>query len=185
MSKQLLVLDVDGTLIYGSPDPSADGSDDFAVVAEGQTIWIKRRPGLNDFLKFCKENYDLAVWSSGTKEYIEKILAVIGLEVADLKYFFTRKDCVLKFLKTQAPDECEDRAMIIKPLNIIWKHGHYASHDTMILDDTPETYQENKEHAIPIYSYRGEDDDTGLYLATRILEKVLRSRFREKFLETW
>lgn len=184
MSKKLLVLDIDGTLIYGSADPPTDDSDYFMVIAQKQAICVQKRPGLDLFLKFCKENYDLAVWSSGTKEYVEKILAVIGLDVDSLKYFFTRNDCELRMIKSKSSDG-EDRAIILKPLERIWRQGTYAASDVWILDDTPETYQDNMQNAIPIYSYRGEDEDHGLYFATRILKRALSLKPEEKSLDVW
>lgn len=73
MAKQLLILDVDETLVFANEKPLADREPDFQV---GPYV-VYRRPFLSEFLTTVTGWFDLAVWSSASGSYVHGIVAAI------------------------------------------------------------------------------------------------------------
>lgn len=65
-------MDIDETLVYAIETP-LDRPPDFSV----HKYAVYRRPYLNEFLATAAQWYDLAVWSSASKLYVEAIVAEI------------------------------------------------------------------------------------------------------------
>ena len=77
LKKALLVLDMDGTLLHtyreGEVLPRAPDTDCFAPKL-GTSIRVFKRPGVEKFLKEVAAEYEVAVWTTGIKEYAEPVL---------------------------------------------------------------------------------------------------------------
>src|SRR4051812_24610807 len=68
MSKQLLILDVDETLVYADETPLARAAD-FRV----GPFHVYGRPFLREFVAAVSEWFDLAVWSSASASYVNGV----------------------------------------------------------------------------------------------------------------
>ena len=96
--KGLLLLDLDETLIHSEEFPRTQPSTkefDFKVGFEGEPYWYmsKKRPFLDEFIKFAFENFDVGVWTASTEDYATIVLENIGIDKSKLKCFYTRENC--------------------------------------------------------------------------------------------
>jgi RNA polymerase II subunit A C-terminal domain phosphatase len=78
--KLSLVLDLDNTLLHATPEPSAStyrGSDCFSFDIPGVAgvHYIKMRPHLQHFLKQAAKNFELTIYTAGTRQYAERVAA--------------------------------------------------------------------------------------------------------------
>jgi TFIIF-interacting CTD phosphatase-like protein len=73
----LLILDIDETVVYASTT-RLDRPPDFEVAG----YFVYRRPGLDEFLKFVSQHFQLAVWSSSGSDYARQIVEGIPVGVA-------------------------------------------------------------------------------------------------------
>lgn len=154
--KKLLVLDLDGTLIYCGDDNV-----------------IKKRPHFDHFMQVVSEIYDLAIWSANGHDYINMIIEHV-MPKQKLQMIYGYEKCKKRTFIIDGIYEQDHLTKIIKPLKKIWHSSIYTSKDTLILDDTPYTYRENYGNAISIISWRGEDNnDEELLRVIKILIKML------------
>ncbi len=161
--RKLLVLDLDYTLIYPSDTPFA--TYDFMIVADGEKIWVKKRPYFDQFIVYADEHYDLMVWSASSEKYVTEIVKHL-LPNVRLVYVYTAKRCTTKW--NQFSDE--PHPYVIKDLKKVWRrHNPYTKANTFVLDDTPKTYIRNYGNAIPVDRYCGGTDDEELLRVIDIL----------------
>jgi len=66
--RPLLILDLDETLIFSSPQDD-NSRYDFGIPGHQ----VVKRPGLDNFLSLVAKHFILAVWSSPTEDYLMKI----------------------------------------------------------------------------------------------------------------
>ncbi|CAM9349384.1 unnamed protein product [Chrysoparadoxa australica] len=83
--KLSLVLDLDHTLLHATADPRAAG----ALQAQVQEVhvltiagipgyhYVKLRPGLRHFLQDASKNFDLTIYTAGTRPYAEQIARIL------------------------------------------------------------------------------------------------------------
>ena len=162
--RKLLVLDLDYTLYYPSETPIVA---DFCVVADGVSVWIKKRPYLNQFLSYAVENYDLMVWSASSRKYIDQVVSHLLPDVP-LVYIYSSERCTTKW--NQFSDE--PHPYVIKDMKKVWRRNNpYTKKNTLVLDDTPKTYLRNYGNAIPIDGYIGGNNDTELLRMIEVLEQ--------------
>jgi len=167
--RKLLVLDLDSTLIWA--DFAHISGYDFNFTLKGQTIWVKKRPRLDDFLIEARKYYDVGVWSAAPKAYVTYIVEKL---IPDAVFVMSGERC------TDHAYFCpmgEKYRHVIKKLSKIWdqRGNHYTRRNTVIVDDTPETYMLNYGNSIPIRAYVGGDEDTELVRVWSILNQVLPS----------
>jgi len=197
MTKTCIILDLDLTLI--STQDSIDSLYDLKIMSDPNLLELRRRtyhltidyvekneppsiyhfwgvtrPYLEDFLKFCFSYFNIvAVWSAGTRPYVEAIVDHIFKDLYPIKphIVFTRDDCV-----KNAKGKYE------KPLiKMIESHPilqqHMTLENSLALDDTPVTFKQNPDNGVQIPAYEpeltiealSEDDDTLLRLKNWLL----------------
>eukprot|EP01068_Selenidium_serpulae_P003015 Selendium_serpulae@DN2836_c0_g1_i2.p1 len=72
-SKKVIVLDLDETLIHTSDARLNHNS--FEINVEGSTFYVARRPGLHQFLEFCKANFrDVVMWTASRNHYADQVI---------------------------------------------------------------------------------------------------------------
>ncbi len=171
MIKQLLILDLDNTLIYADLKPMSNY--DFKFTCKGDQIWVKKRPQLNYFLNNVATNFDLAIWSASCKEYVNEIIKHIFKDIK-LVFVYTEKQTITKF--TFDDFENTMRQYTTKDLKKIWsskkKFKMYNKSNTLILDDIPENFRNNRGNGINITGYYGNVNDTELNRIYKMLEKI-------------
>ena len=170
LSRKLLILDLDSTLIFSSDQPSVPYNFTF-VPPGGARFWVVLRPGLYEFLSDAAADYDLAVWTAGGYNYAAEIVSRIIPFDINLKFVYDNRKCVKK-VSTWGPAE---GVILFKPLKKVWKRktSGYTKKNTLILDDTPMTYCKNYGNAIPIKSFVGDPADRELERVGKLL-KMLR-----------
>ena len=69
LDRSLLILDLDETLIHAREE-AINRSADFQVF----DYYVYRRPYLTEFLNRVRSDFDLAVWSSGSDDYVTAVV---------------------------------------------------------------------------------------------------------------
>lgn len=168
----LIIFDVDGTLI---------GS-------HGWDMW--GRPHLKSLFKFCFENFRVGVWSAAKSLWIsmvysnifESIIKEINAE-NDTDYAFVfmfDRSCT-----TMNPDT----HVATKQLSILWEISEFKKCNTLIVDDRPETFQDNIENGVlmPSIESMSKKDcskDEWLFYFVEFLKIVLVHYAQEHTIET-
>lgn len=85
MSKPLLILELDETLLHVSEWPLAL-AEDFRLVES----WVYLRPGIEAFLKVSSRHYRIAVWSSASDAYLNALVNQAILPIASPEFIWGR-----------------------------------------------------------------------------------------------
>lgn len=96
-ARPLLVLDLDETLWHGHPDPQAPGG-----------VHILLRPHLAEFLSLVGQQYDLAVWTAASEDWMHAGLAAVhgatGFDLASRAVFlWDRSRCTWRRGRRRVP----------------------------------------------------------------------------------
>lgn len=76
-NKKVLILDMDETLIHSSSFPPHPKVSYFQISDKYQpenSFFVYKRPGLDDFIKFVRENFEVFIFTYGQKEYADPII---------------------------------------------------------------------------------------------------------------
>ena len=171
MSRKLLVLDLDSTLIYSSPVKTAC---DFEIVVKGYRFYVKLRPGIEAFLAFIKDHFDVAVWSAAHKLYVAEIVKVLFKDFP-LVFVYSGERCTEKIIHDEwKGGGLDGEHVVLKKLKKVWdrKTWTWSRKDTLILDDDPETYMQNYGNSVPIKPYTGQTTDGEFKRVMNILESA-------------
>lgn len=166
--KKLLILDIDNTLIYSHKDINVNH--DFVLkFNDGDVYYVNKRPYLDEFLNYCKNNFRIGFWSAATENYVNEVLKHI---LGDLKpeLVWSEKRCTFKIQQTFF----EYTKVVYKKLKKVWKKKdlNVSKKDVLILDDTYSTYKYNYGNAINIDRFFGEEDDIELLRIVDLLESI-------------
>lgn len=156
--KKLLVLDINGILadiVY--PPPKGYKAD---TKIAGRAVFT--RPFCSDFLKFCLERFNVAIWSSRSRKIIDRLVNYLMGDMKDkLIFCWDLSYCTASNFRTL---ENRHKALVFKELRKVWesyddpdlpwKKGEFNESNTILLDDTPYKALLNPPHtAIFPYSY--------------------------------
>ena len=158
--RKLLILDLDETLIYATEE-KLERESDFIV---GQ-YFVYRRPFLEDFLEFCFENFNVAVWTTATKSYAEEILQTILEGDQNLQFLWTRERCTLAF------DEEERENYFVKRMYKIRRRG-YKLRSIIVVDDSPNVWKCSYGNLVSVSKFEGDESDNELRILPIYLEKL-------------
>lgn len=177
-NKILLVLDIDETLIHATEN-ELDRKADFKVF----DYHIYKRPFLNNFFDEIKDHFLLAVWSSASDDYVEKIAKTIFPKEINLEFIWGRSRCTYRRnLQIDEYGYYDDNYLnhyhYIKPLKKLKRQG-YDLGKILIIDDSPHKCQDNFGNAIYPKEFTGDvrDNDLkflGTYLKSLIGKKTVR-----------
>lgn len=128
MQKPLLILDLNGILIYRL---SYKGRIPGAVKLGNFSVW--KRPFTEEFFDMIFKKYTIGVWSSANKKNMDLLLNfVFGDRRKDIYFEMNQTSCVT----IPNPDEPE-RPFFIKDLKNVWDlFGIWSMQNTLILDDS-------------------------------------------------
>ena len=90
--RKLLILHLDETLIHATREPWSARCD-----FRAGEYYVFRRPHLDDFLAFCFERFDVAVWTSSTRDYAGIVVPEIFGEPERLRFVWSRERCTRQF----------------------------------------------------------------------------------------
>lgn len=144
--------------------------DDLNKPGEGSRFecWGITRPHISEFLIFCFSYFKIvAVWSAGTRSYVEAIVEHIFRDIRKPHIIFTRDD-IMKGVEKP----------LVNMINSCDLMKQYMSLDnTLALDDNSSTYIHNPDNALLIPAYEptsadamGRDDPTLLQLKYWLLQ---------------
>lgn len=163
--KKLLILDVNGLLADIIHPPPKDCKSDTRILKRA----IFKRPFLDDFLEFCFERFDVAIWSSRTRKILDPVVDYL---LRDLKkkllFLWDLSHCTSSSARSL---ENRHKFIVFKKLWKIWeengsvtsKNGYYNELNTLLLDDSPYKALLNPKHTgiFPLsYSYKDTNDNS-------------------------
>jgi RNA polymerase II subunit A small phosphatase-like protein len=156
----LLVLDLDECLIYGS-ESELDRAADFRV----GPFHVYRRPHLCEFLEGVAAWYQLAIWSSGTSDYVSEIARAICPRGLEWQFVWARDRCIQRL-------DSETMAIYyLKDLKKVARLG-YPLERILFVDDSPEKLSRNYGNAVYVKPFFGAADDAELPLLLQYLESI-------------
>jgi RNA polymerase II subunit A small phosphatase-like protein len=168
-NKALLILDLDETLIHSS-SKELERPCDFMALA----FFVYKRPHLDNFLKEAFLNYRVAVWSTGSDDYVEELAKAILPEGCWFDFVWGRSRCTAKRMRTEDVDfgyTDPGRIDYIKPIKKLRNKG-YSRERILIVDDSPHKVSDNYGNAIYIKEFTGEKDDEELKWLSEYLKKI-------------
>jgi len=143
-NKKVLVLDLDETLVHATTKPLKNVSYDmiFDVILEGINcrFYVKKRPFLDLFLRQVCDTFDVVIFTASLKSYADRVIDMLDPS-HQIKLRLFRDSCIknsgfyIKDLRTVCPDLSK----------------------IVIIDNSPVAYSLNRENAIPITDYFGDN----------------------------
>lgn len=187
-SQILVILDLDETLIHATTKP-AFSNWDFELAK--YKIFI--RPNLFEFLINIKSSFRVAVWSSASDYYVEKVVEKIFPAGYPLEFIWGRSKCTLQYdqsiLEHYGYSDYYNHLNYVKPLKKVRKQGFATMEKMLIIDDTPTKSRHNYGNAIYPSVYNGNPVDDELLKLIQYLGKlkhvenvrtIEKRRWREK-----
>lgn len=166
--KTLLVLDLDETLIHSEYDNPVYEFD-FIVF----DYKVKKRPFLDEFIKACSKEYLLAIWSSGSHDYVEAIVKEIIPENIHLEFIWGRSKATYQpsnnIYDWATPNL--DHFDYLKRLTKIKKLG-FGMERALIVDDSPHKSKANYGNAIYVNEFLGDKNDKELFYLQKYLMEL-------------
>jgi import inner membrane translocase subunit TIM50 len=150
------VLDLDDTLIHTQSDPFLPLLSQSTKLKTGE--FLIKRPGLNSFLAYAAENFEMFIFTYADREYAEPIVRIIApfLPTSHILY---RDSCFLRNGKVYKDLDMLDRDM----------------RNVVFVDDNKGTTAFYPKNSILIPTWKGSPIDT---ILTRNLPEVLEECHR-------
>ena len=159
--RNLLILDLDETLIH-STETELEYSAEFKV----DRYYVYPRPHLQPFLKFCFENFQVAVWTASTIDYAQPIIDRIFPNPEHLAFLWSNDRCTLKF------NWQTGEYQFIKDLKKVTKRG-YPLAKILFVDDRPENLVRQYSNLIQVKPFLGDRHDIELQFLTAYLSRFV------------
>lgn len=144
--RNLLVLDLDETLIYSMREPQ--GPSLFQIY--GFHVYL--RPQFAEFLESLWSDYDIAVWSAASANYVEGIVSKIFPNPERLKFVWSGLKC------TWRSDPERRDSYGVKRLKKLKAFG-YSLDRMIIVEDDPRKCEANFGNAIYVPCFYGDTRD--------------------------
>lgn len=159
-TRPLLILDLDETLIFGAA-AELDRPAEFRV----GSYYVYERPHLAEFLAKAATFYNLAIWSSGSVEYVEAIAEKICPRATCWQFVWGRERCT--------PHTYFNEYFVdyIKDLKKVKRLGYDLEH-ILVVDDTESKLCRNFGNAIYVAPFFGDSHDNELPPLVRYLESI-------------
>lgn len=172
MVKPLLILDLDETLIYATEVPLPDVEPHFVL---WKHYYVYKRPFLETFIQTCQSYFELAVWSSATSDYVNKIVKEIFPTDLSLAFVWSRKKCTyatypINYMESSglAYDHYSLPRVWFKKLQKVKKLGYDLS-KTLMVDNSPEKLFYNYGNAVYVDDFKGDTNDRELMFLSKYL----------------
>jgi len=166
--KILLILDLDETLIHAT-SKKLERDAEFIIF----DYHVYCRPYLESFLLEMNKYFKLAVWSSASDDYVEKVVENIFSKDIDLEFVWGRSHCTPKRLLHideygNYENSYPSHYNYIKRLKKLKRKGFHLE-KMIIVDDTPHKSKENYGNAIYPKEYLGDLKDNELQKLSKYL----------------
>ncbi|KAH3762258.1 carboxy-terminal domain RNA polymerase II polypeptide A small phosphatase 2 [Pelomyxa schiedti] len=145
--KKTLVLDLDETLIHSSLVPVPNTDFTFTLQVEGQTVtvYVSKRPGVDQFLRELKEKFELVVFTASIPQYADAVLDLLDRDKLISARIY-RESCVVI------------NGIYVKDLRGLGRDLK----DTILLDNTPGSYLLQPQNGLGITSWTEDQRDAEL-----------------------
>lgn len=178
---QLLVLDLDETLVY-----AADSEDEVGRPAEASVAGyaLYRRPHVEEFLATALAWFEVGIWTASSAGYADAVVRFLG--VRDRVRFLWARDRCTRWFDSETMDR-----VTLKPLKKLLRAHPFPKERILFVDDTPEKIRRSYGNYIRVQPFEGDPADDELpallrYLETlgpeddvrRVEKRGWRSRFR-------
>ena len=150
MERALLILDLDETLIHASDEPLSRPPD-FIL---GHFL-VYKRPHLDEFLRFCAREFEVAVWTSGSADYARGLVEALFGPGYPLAFVFSRERCSLR---RQAES---GELSWIKDLKKIKRKG-YDLNRVIVIEDSPANLGRQYGNLVQVSPFVGDEADDEL-----------------------
>jgi RNA polymerase II subunit A small phosphatase-like protein len=162
--RRCLVIDLDETLVHTERQPSGfpGGKYDFKISvkigASTYSMYVKKRPGCDAFLKKAAEHYELVIFTASMEQYCTAVMEHIDPD-GDVSYCLHRAHCT--FYESQ---------IYVKDLSRLGRDIK----NTILIDNNPDCYLFQPENAIPINSWYDDPADMDLEHLLGILDLITK-----------
>jgi len=174
MTRPLLILDLDETLVFSTEAEPARGFDFKLFV-----YFVTKRPHLDEFLARVPDWFDLAVWSSSDDAYAKAMAARLFPGAEALRFVWGRTRCTPRY------DGESLGSHYLKDLKKVRRRGHDLRR-VLILDDSPEKVSRNYGNHVRIGPFEGDPGDRELLDVLPFLEWLKdQPDFRAVEKRTW
>jgi len=142
LKRKTLILDLDETLVHSTIQPVNHHQIVVDVVIDAMpcTFYVIKRPHVDMFLKKVAEWYDVIIFTASMRQYADPLIDQLDTKGL-VKGRLFRESCLNKdgnFIK--------DLSLIKQDLS-----------STIIIDNSPIAYSHNKENAVPIDNWMGDN----------------------------
>jgi Dullard-like phosphatase family protein len=155
--KKTLILDLDETLVHSSFVPTEHCDITLTVDIEGtlRTIYVAKRPHVDEFLLQCGELYEVVVFTASLAKYAGPLLDLLDThKVIDHRLF--RESCT------------SYGGIFVKDL---FRMGRPLTH-LIIIDNSPHSYIFNPENALPCESWFDDQSNNQLLDLLVVLKRL-------------
>jgi len=159
--KYTLILDLDETLIHSDFTLSKEGFFkyfEFYFESEPVCFNLFLRPGLEEFLDFVKDRFEVIVFTASKQEYADWILNYLDPENNIFKHRFYRENCISVMNK-----------VYLKDLRIF---NNRKLENMLIIDNSLYSFSNQLSNGILISSFYNNENDRELYYLIKYLNNV-------------
>jgi TFIIF-interacting CTD phosphatase-like protein len=150
MRKKLLILDLDETVVFATEQKLAR-DEDFRVAE----YFVYKRPGLDRFISFAFEHFNLAVWTASGSAYADAVINRVFGGVEQLEFARSRQRCTWR-------THPELRiGYWIKDLKKVRRLGH-PPNNVVIVDDSSRKLERSYGNHVPMLPFHGDAADNEL-----------------------
>jgi RNA polymerase II subunit A small phosphatase-like protein len=158
--RQLLILDLDETLVYAT-EKRLKGKKTFRV----GSLYVYERPYLRDFLARMFSLFGLAIWTSSTSSYALPIASEIFSEEDQLAFIWCRERCTRKY------DAERQSFYWLKDLKKV-KCAGFDLRKIIVVDDTARKWARSYGNHVWVRPFTGDLADRELLLLGDYLETL-------------
>jgi len=154
----LIVLDIDQTLLHATTLP-LDRPCDY----KAERTWIYKRPHIDEFLYFCAQYFQIAVWTSARASFADEIFNQL-FPYIELQFIYSEQHCQMKLTGNGQQHS-------VKPVYTLTQLGFNLKR-VVVIDDSPEKHYLNPENLIPVKPYYAKIEDNELYCLKNYLFSI-------------
>ena len=159
-TKKLLILDIDECLVHATETPRSHSCD-----FSSEWCYVYKRPFIDEFIEFCGEHFDVALWTTAGHLHAELIVQNLFSKDFNFEFIWSARQCTRRY------DCLEFREYWIKNFRKLRLVGYDLSQVIMV-DDSPEKHIRNYGNLVEVSPFHGERDDRELRLSMRYLLKI-------------
>jgi TFIIF-interacting CTD phosphatase-like protein len=157
--KKLIVLDIDETLLYCDYSNYITNPD-YVFTSDYIDYATIKRPHVDEFLTYIKENFRYGIYTAATRDYAENHIRNLKLNPA---FLLSRENCTRKNVEN-------GDVIYIKKLSKLKKYTNLSN--MVAIDDLKESYLLNYGNLVQVIPFIGDGKDSTLLKLMKYLEDL-------------